>query len=465
MSASRRTGSAERPVPPRTALLAGVLLAAAPTAWSAAPAERATPDRATFDVGLLARAEPAGGFDAPRFQKLDLTLQPTLVATLGDWRWTGVARLRADPAGELSVRTEGRAQRAPGSRPWWLGDDTELELREFYADGRLGPATLRLGKQQVVWGQADGLRVLDVVNPMSYREFVLPAPEDRRIPLWTVNLELPVGEGSVQALWVADPTYDELPLGDQPFAFTSPLLVPQAPPGVPVTVERVRRPQGLRDGSDYGLRWQRAVGPVDLGANWLYHRYDVPVPFRRVGPSGVVVAPRYERTHLLGGTFSTAVGSTTLRGELGWSSRRWFLTGDRRDADGVYASGELAYVLGVDYTGLRDTLISGQLFQSRLERAAGDSARERVESNLTLLLQREFANDVVRLRLLALRSLDRSDGSVQLQLGWQLRTALRATLGVDVFYGNRAGLYGQFGDASRALLGLEWGWQRTTGSR
>jgi hypothetical protein len=440
--------------------LAGALLGAGPGPSVAATAAADSSDARPFSLGFLARVEPAAAFDAPSFQKLDLTLQPTVVAAFGDWRLTGVARLRVDPAGELSVRTEGEAQRAPLSRPWWLGDHAELELRELYVDGRLGPATLRLGKQQVVWGQADGLRVLDVVNPMSYREFVLPAPEDRRIPLWTVNVEVPVGEGSLQALWIADPTYDEVPLGDQPFAFTSPLLIPQVPPGVPVTVEPVQRPQGLRDGSDYGLRWQRPIGRVDLSANWLYHHYDVPVPFRHVDPAGVVVAPRYERTQLLGSAFSTVLGSTALRGEVGWSSRRWFLTDDRSDADGVYASGELAYVLGVDYTGLRDTLLSTQLFQSRLERAVAGSVRNRVESNLTLLLQRDFANDVVRLRLMALRSLDRGDGSVQMQFAWQLRSQVRATLGVDVFYGDRDGLYGQFDRASRALLGFEWGSSR-----
>jgi hypothetical protein len=30
-----------------------------------------------------------------------------------------------------------------------------------------------IGKQQVVWSKADGLKVLGVVNPQSFREFIM----------------------------------------------------------------------------------------------------------------------------------------------------------------------------------------------------------------------------------------------------------------------------------------------------
>lgn len=436
------------------AVLAALAVAVPPAAACGEPA-----GARRLEVGLLARVEPAGAFDAPSFQKLDLVLQPTLSLPLGAWRATATARLRVDPAGELDVRREAREQRARGSRPWYFGD-AELELRELYVDGRIGPANVRLGKQQVVWGQADGLRVLDVVNPFSFREFVLPAPEDRRIPLWTVNVEWPAGDGTLQALWIADPTYDELPLHGQPFAFTSPLVVPRAPPGTTVPVRPVERPAGIRDGSDYGLRWQRPAGRWDLTLNWLYHHYDAPVPFRTRTPGGFEIAPRYERTHLAGGTASTALGPTTLRAELGWSARRWFLTDDRADLDGVYRTAELAWVVGADYAGIAETLLSAQVFQSRLDRRATGSLRERVETQATALMQREFRNDSLRLRVLAMHSLNRGDGSLQASLGWQVGSSLRATAAIELFHGDRDGLFGQFERASRATVGLEWAWQR-----
>ena len=42
-------------------------------------------------------------------------------------------------------------------------------LRELYVDTKLGDMwDLRLGKQQVVWGTADGMKLLDMINPTDY---------------------------------------------------------------------------------------------------------------------------------------------------------------------------------------------------------------------------------------------------------------------------------------------------------
>ena len=125
-------------------------------------------------------------------------------------------------------------ERSDFNRRWLLGDSADAELRELYVDGHVGRAFVRVGKQQIVWGQADGLRVLDVVNPFSFREFVWPEPQDRRIPLWSVKTEVPLGPATLQLVWLPDPTYDEIPLGHAAFAVTTPLLVPQATTPIPV---------------------------------------------------------------------------------------------------------------------------------------------------------------------------------------------------------------------------------------
>lgn len=74
-------------------------------------------------------------------------------------------------------------------------------LRELYLDKKWGNVDLRLGKQQVVWGTADGIKLLDIVNPTDWREFVQNTMEDSRIPVWMANVEMPITEtGSVQLL-------------------------------------------------------------------------------------------------------------------------------------------------------------------------------------------------------------------------------------------------------------------------
>ena len=61
-----------------------------------------------------------------------------------------------------------------------------------------------LGRQQNVWGKADGLKVLDLVNPQDFRELILDDFDDSRIPLWAVNAEIPVAEVVVPLVWIPE---------------------------------------------------------------------------------------------------------------------------------------------------------------------------------------------------------------------------------------------------------------------
>ena len=68
-------------------------------------------------------------------------------------------------------------------------------LREAYIDTDYNDWLLRVGKQQVVWGTADGIKLLDAINPTDYSEFVQNSPEDSRIPVWMINADRATEDG------------------------------------------------------------------------------------------------------------------------------------------------------------------------------------------------------------------------------------------------------------------------------
>jgi hypothetical protein len=62
-------------------------------------------------------------------------------------------------------------------------------LRELYLDTSGAGWDFRLGKQQIVWGTADGMKLLDIINPTDLRELNQNTTEDARIPVWAINAE------------------------------------------------------------------------------------------------------------------------------------------------------------------------------------------------------------------------------------------------------------------------------------
>lgn len=85
----------------------------------------------------------------------------------------------------------------------------EYKLREIYTDMAIPPFALRIGRQQVVWGETDNFRALDVINPLDLRwHWSRASWEDIRIPLWMVRAIYDIGkigpieESFVESVWI-----------------------------------------------------------------------------------------------------------------------------------------------------------------------------------------------------------------------------------------------------------------------
>jgi len=311
-------------------------------------------------------------------------------------------------------------------------------------------------------GKADGLKVLDVVNPQSFREFILEDFDNSRIPLWMVNVEHPLGNWDAQFIWIPDQTYNALPRRDATYGFSSSRLVPAAPPGVTVEIRDVNRPQRFFADSDAGIRLSTFYNGWDITLNYLYQYGNFPVQFQRLemtasGPVAVI-EPRYERTHVIGGTFSNAFGEWVVRGELGYFTDQFFLTDDASDADGIVDSPELSYVLGLDWTGIEDTFLSAQLFQSRVTDSPSGLVRDELDTSLTFLARRDYLNDTLQAELLWIANRNDGDGLIRPKLVYEWQDNMKTWVGADIFYGDRDGLFGQFRENDRIVVGVELGY-------
>jgi len=397
-------------------------------------------------------------------QKWDTVLDPELSLDLGEWgRFTSIARLRIDPVEKLEPGDSAKnsSSRGYGNRRQFVGDTTDLELREFYIDVDIGDIYLRAGKQQIVWGEADGLRVLDLINPQSFREFIVSDVESRRIPTWSLNLEIPMSTITTQIVWIPDHTYDESVSANSQFAFVSPqysLVLPEgAVASGAVVIEPVNKPDQLLSDDDFGLRLSGFNKGWDWSVNYLYHYFDQPVIYRRIDTNNVLrLSPEYERTHVLGFSGSKPFGKVTVRGETAFSSNRFFNTTEPEDNDGVFSTGELGYVVGLDYLPDGETVVSTQVFQVVLLNPVPGAARETVDTTFSLRVSREFMNDTIVAEAQVIASAQGEDGVLNLDLSYQLRSELELTFGVDTFFGKKEGLFGQFEKSNRVSAAVKY---------
>jgi hypothetical protein len=103
---------------------------------------------------------------------------------------------------ELNLMTDGKGTSNYDSNESYTQRDP---LREAYVDSQVGDWSLRTGKQQVVWGTADGMKLLDMINPTDYGEMAQNQMEDSRIPVWMVNAETTSEDGTEYQVIVSQP--------------------------------------------------------------------------------------------------------------------------------------------------------------------------------------------------------------------------------------------------------------------
>ena len=218
---------------------------------------------------------------------------------------------------------------------------TELMLREALLTLSHGDLDARLGRQQIVWGEAISTFVTDVVNPKDFREFVLPDFSELRIPIWALDARYRLAEGlSLEAVWTPDTMSNRLPKQGAEFQFARPHFRFRNPV--------VRLPD---DQDEFSL--ERSEGGVRLSVlqrGWdvsliFYDQADkTPVFFQRrvsqpAGPDIVVIEPRHPRLHIVGATLGKSFEPVVVRAEAALSIGKWYETTDPLDTDGVVRRG------------------------------------------------------------------------------------------------------------------------------
>ena len=173
-----------------------------------------------------------------------------------------------------------------------FGDDDdhpgefEIKAREAFVDLLLPPISLRLGRQQVVWGETDNFRALDVINPLDLSwHWSWESWEDIRIPLWMARGVYDIGkfgpfdESFVEGVWIPWDVRSNIVSTDprRPWAFTGTGLSEVANSAIVgnqlLNLDlqvRDRSPARKLENGQAGMRFKAIWGDVEFSLNYFY---------------------------------------------------------------------------------------------------------------------------------------------------------------------------------------------------
>ncbi|MEM6907743.1 MAG: DUF1302 family protein [Pseudomonadota bacterium] len=410
---------------------------------------------------LEVELEAVTGLENDLSDLAELTLRPTWENPSEDGLdYTLSLRMRVAAADDFTPGRPDRTGYASISRPVALGDAGEIELRDAYVDFELGDLDLRLGKQQIVWGKLYGFKLLDVVNPQSFRRFILDEFDESRIGLWTINARAPLpdiglGDWTGQVIVSPDTTVHRLPNPGSTFDLTAPRfrfgLRPEDP--VPDAI-RTERPDNPIDDAVFGARLAGFVRGIDL--SFVMVSGLDPQPLGRLETEGdTTTLVRFnKRRTLFGASAAGNVGRVVLRFEAGFTPNRSIQT---RLGNGVLSDAQadqLGIAVAADFSGPFDTFMSFQVLQDMILTEVEGNVRPDNDTLISAFVRRSFIDDKLTASVQLLAADGLTNFVLRPRVTYEFDDTTRISLGADIFSGNSDEIFGQFADRDQITLGI-----------
>jgi len=387
--------------------------------------------------------------------------EPTYTYAAPDHWSRAVVRTQVEALGQLSDSLKWKASLRLDLDPVYANSDfypaavkedqrAELLVRETYLDWSAGNWDLRLGRQNIVWGEVVGLFFADVVSARDLRDFILPEFEILRIPQWAARAEYFWKDSHLELVWIPYPSYDNI---GEPGAEFYPLPAISVP-GFNTAIADEQKPGTGLDEGNYGLRLSTLRNGWDLAGFYYRSQSANPTFYRDVtlAPTPTITfTPRHDRIWQAGGTLGKDFRSFVLKLEGIYTANRGYEVTRVDDPDGVVEQDTLEYIVGLDFTLPHEVRLNLQGFQRYYLDYDATILADEVESGLTLLLSGKITPKVEP-SLLLIQSLNRNDGLGRLRVNWYWRPNWRLAAGLDVFHGPSTGYFGRYDDRDRIYL-------------
>jgi hypothetical protein len=337
----------------------------------------------------------------------------------------------------------------------YQNQELELGLRLAYLDILFKSMDIRIGKQQIIWGKADGVFITDVISPKDMREFLLPDFDEIRIGVTALKVDYFLGNNTLEFVFV--PAFTPTKLPDQG-SIWSPKMEYNLQPAFDNSQKEIA--QNLKN-SEVFLKFSVLSSAIDFEIMGGYMWDDDPTmhTLKSIDPvtaqvDSITVTPQHHRLGLFGGSFSTTVGSFVIRSEGAYYSGKFFPTIEPSFVDSVVEKNYIHYLLGFDFS-LADINMSFQFIQQVILNYNEYISNDEFENTMTFLAGKDFLRETLFLELFAYIGLNNGDSLVRLKATYKLVDGFEILLGTNIFSGNE-GRFGQYNDNDMLYMKLKY---------
>lgn len=258
--------------------------------------------------------------------------------------------------------------------------EKEIEPWEMYVEGMLLPnLDVRIGRQIVVWGKADNIRVVDVLNPLDSRVPGIVDIEDLRLPVTMSKIDFYYGKWNMMGIAVNEIRFNKDPVYGSDF-YSFPFDT------------REETPANIIENTECALALNGIFSGWDIFFCIAQFYDDKPY----IQGSLPVMERHHSRLNMAGMSLNIAMGNWLLKTEAAYfHGREYYALPDEEKS-------RIDMLIGFDFSGFTDTTLSLEAVNRHLIdydsvlKELPDCTREN-ETQAVLSIRRDLMNDNLHL--------------------------------------------------------------------
>jgi hypothetical protein len=332
----------------------------------------------------------------------------------------------------------------------------QFDVRELYMEFTTNNIDLRIGKQQIIWGQADGVFITDIVSPKNLSEFLLRDFDEIRIGVTAIKANIYTANNhDIELVYI--PTFTATISPDDNSIWKPNMELPIQP-----TFDYSNKSvvNNLGNG-EYFAKYHKSTSNIELELIAAYTWDDDPslhvskeLDQETMQISAINISPQHHRLTVYGGSFSTEINDMIVRGEAAYYKGKQFQTSSPIAIESLVEKNYYNYVIGIDKN-IGDYRLSGQFIQKVIIDYTEDIMNDEVDDMVTLMVNKSILREQARIELFGYFGLNNDDSFIRVRGFYFPYDGVTLESGYNIFNGEK-GQFGQYDKNDMAYIKLKY---------
>jgi len=330
--------------------------------------------------------------------------------------------------------------------------EKELELRKLYIRGSLTrKLDAKIGRQIVVWGESDNIRVTDILNPLDLREPGMVDIEDLRLPVFMSKFDYYWDNWALSTIFIHEHRFNKLPVYGSDF-------YPLPFPGYDDEI-----PDNTLENTEFAFSFSGMVKGFEV-ALYLADIYDdtnfLALDYKE---NGILPVTNHARIQMVGGALNKTLGNWLFKAESAWFHNmrlsayqvgQGFLENDQKYQ-------RLDILGGIEFYGFRNTTIGFEAVDRwyiNFDDQADKSGANEHNVQYALRASRTFINDTLEAMILASLFGEQADdgGFLRAGLEYDITDSVKTGAGFVLYQSGSAVMLQGIGDNDRIYCDITY---------